>query len=74
MSTTLTAGEQGVMDMYDNEIARVKRYIAQAKTAWIAGTGSYEEIRYQRDKLATLMREQRETLAGYEVTAAMRLV
>lgn len=64
MTTQLTAGQQGVIQMYDTEIAYERRFLKEAETAWANG-GSYEEIRYHSDQLEQLTKERRETLEWY---------
>lgn len=61
----LTDGQQGVIQMYDTEIAFEQRQINAAQTAFDTGSGGYDEIRYHRDQLEELTKERRETLEWY---------
>lgn len=67
-NSTLTAGQAGVIDMYDRWIIDENRLMNAAYSAFDAGTGSYEEIRYHRDQLEDLTRERRETLAQFQAS------
>lgn len=61
----LTAGQQGVIQMYDKEIRFAQRMLNEVWAAFDAGKGSYDEVRYYRDQIEDLSKERRETLEWY---------
>ena len=60
MATTLTAGQQGVLHMYDKEIAHFKAQRDMAEKS-----GNYEDVSYYGSKVWELKQERQTTLETF---------